>query len=297
MGFDPTTGKPLIEDMATGEVYEGTTITVPLGTTIRTPAQQRAYEEWKKREQERREREEREKWRRKESVTFFFVREEYSKKELRPATKARLIYLATYLGYDGVLALSQRMHMQFKDLQSVLALSQTEVYNFWNEVKGTYIAKDKQNNLLMVGECFKRGKLDNKHIQYKKLFTKAVRQLYRCTEPTKHKYLGYVFQMLPFVNVEYNILCHNPTEKDLDYIIPLSVNEFCTTIGYRVESRARLLKTYTKVRFPVGEREEQFCSFVTDGTGIGEAKMFINPHILYMGSNAQKVEVLGAFVK
>lgn len=294
-GVDPDTGTEYVEDRETGEVIETTRITVPQGTAIWTPAQQRAYREQVRREQERREREERERLWRKRVGAFFFVRDEYSEKELRPATKARLIYLATYLDYGGVLALSKCARMQFKNLQSVLALSKTEVHKFWNEVNGTYLAKDDQNGLLMVSECFKKGKLDNERIQYKKLFSKAVQQLYRRTEPAKHKYLGYVFQMLPFVNVEYNILCHNPTEKDLDYILPLSVNEFCGAIGYSVENRARLMQTYAKIRFPVGEHEEQFCSFVTNGTDIGKAKMFINPHVLYMGSDAQKVEVLGAF--
>ena len=101
--------------------------------------------------------------------------------------------------------------------------------------------------------------------------------------------------MLPFVNTEYNILCYNPTEKDLNYVLPLSVNDFCAAIGYNVENRARLLQTYAEITFLVNGHLEQLCSFVTNGADIGTSKIFINPHILYFGKCPKQVELLGKF--
>ena len=103
--------------------------------------------------------------------------------------------------------------------------------------------------------------------------------------------------MLPFVNTEYNILCYNPTEKDLNYVLPLSVNDFCATIGYNVANRARLLQTYAEITFLVNGHLEQLCSFVTNGADIGISKIFINPHILYFGKSPKQVELLGKFCR
>lgn len=148
----------------------------------------------------------------------------------------------------------------------------------------------------MLGGYFQRGQL-NGYAPYQKFFIDAVRTLYRNTAPKKHKHLGYVFQMLPFVNTEYNILCYNPTEKDLNYVLPLSVNDFCATIGYNVANRARLLQTYAEITFLVNGHLEQLCSFVTNGADIGISKIFINPHILYFGKCPKQVELLGKFCR
>lgn len=287
--LDTNTGEMLSVQRSTGEVLPAIAVNVPVGSIIYTPEQQEEYKRRKEQEDERRQ------WR-KETGQFFFVLEEYGDAALRPATKARLVYLATYLRYDGYLALSQRIPMKFGNLKDILNLSTTEVYRFWNEVKGAYITEDNQGRMRMLGGYFQRGQL-NGYAPYQKFFIDAVRTLYRNTAPKKHKHLGYVFQMLPFVNTEYNILCYNPTEKDLNYVLPLSVNDFCATIGYNVANRARLLQTYAEITFLVNGHLEQLCSFVTNGADIGISKIFINPHILYFGKCPKQVELLGKFCR
>lgn len=71
-----------------------------------------------------------------------------------------------------------------------------------------------------------------------------MRKLYIMVQPSQHKHLGYLFKMLPYVNLEYNVLCHNPLESNLDDIQLMTVSEFCGAIGYDISNWHRLNKIY-----------------------------------------------------
>lgn len=59
----------------------------------------------------------------------------------------------------------------------------------------------------------------------------------------------------------------------------------------------KLLAIYRDVRFDADGRQERFCAIAYDGINKAGAKICINPHILYCGSNYKQVEILGAFCK
>ena len=103
--------------------------------------------------------------------------------------------------------------------------------------------------------------------------------------------------MLPFINLEYNVLCKNPIEKDLDKIELLSLAEFCNIISYNISQLNRLLNIYKNIKFNVNGKQENFCAFTYDGLDRRKSRIFVNPHILYNGTNYSQVKVLGAFCK
>lgn len=174
-------------------------------------------------------------------------------------------------------------------------LSRAETYKFWNEVHKKYVDVDNDGCLYMNGEVFRRGELPRDG--YQRLYIETIRKLYKTSPIRQHKHLGYVFKMLPYVNVEFNILCHNPWETNLDMVETLSLDEFCEAANYSAENRNRIIQAYSKITFPVGNTQERFCSFVTDGCNMSTARIFVNPNILYRGHNADKVEILGEFCK
>ena len=101
-----------------------------------------------------------------------------------------------------------------------------------------------------------------------------------------------------YINLEYNIFCKDPFIKEIDDIMPLSVIDLCNLIGYNVIQSARLLKELQVLTFEHNHRTEFLISYVDNGTNSPQSKMlFVNPHILYNGSNFQKVEVLVAFCR
>lgn len=277
----------------TGEIDDAITVTVPRGTTFLTPQQQ----------EELRNRKERERRRffakTAKGVKFYFVSRGGELKGMSPETVARLIYLISYIRLEenkqkDNLLMWKRRPMKREDLPSVLSVSPATVTKFWSEVYPDYISENNEGLLFNNSDLFIKGRGLTKSSL--KFFVKGIQELYRITPATKHRYLGYLFQLLPYVNIEYNILCHNPLETELDEIEPMSLAEFCDLIDYDKSNLSRLLKVYRNLRFSTdGQQSERFVSFVYDGLNRDNAKVFINPNILYSGTQGDKVAVLGAF--
>lgn len=281
---------------STGEVTEATLVYIPIGSKIYTPediASRNDYMRQKESNNLRRSSN-------KDLGKFFFVSHDEDFDDLLPQTVTRLIFLNTFIGYgSNKLMLTERTPMMRKDLSKVLGVSKAVITAFWKEVSPKYM-QEKDDGLIFTNtDIFIKRKLNQrgKYHPYQKFYIDGIRKLYRATEITNHKHLGYVFKMLPFINLEFNVLCKNPTEKDLTKIDFLSVAEFCHLIDYDISQLNRLLKIYKSIKFDVKENQERFCAFVSDGINRNSSKIFVNPHVLYNGSNYNQVKVLGAFCK
>lgn len=279
----------------TGEVLPMVHFSAPEGSHVVTPQQQRAYKQKKQYEFDRRHRRETSN----KLGNFYFVFAGQNFEDVSAETAARLIYLATYLNYDGILMLTQRKQMHRSDLQDVMSLSRATTHRFWKDIQDKYVIEDDNGVLRIANDnIFRKGKLTNirEFIQYQKVYRDATRTLYKMANKNQHKHLGYVFRLLPFINLEWNIACKNPLEMELKNIQPLTIDEFCDIINYDKTNISRLLKMYSQLRF--GEKNERFCAFVTADAPANNGYMIcINPNIMYAGSDYRRVEVFGAFCK
>ena len=289
-------GKKLAISNETGEVTETVSITVPIGTKYYTPESQRKWRDYQK----FKEKNELRKIANDELGKFFFVQNNETFNTLLPQTVTRLIFLNTFINYgDNKLMLTKRTPMKRKDLSKVLGVSKAVVTGFWKEVSPEYI-QEKDDGLIFTNtDVFIRRRLNQRGIYnpYQKFYIDGIRKLYQATDVTNHKHLGYIFKMLPFINLEYNVLCYNPLEPDLEKVKFMSLSEFCSAIDYDVSHLNRLFAIYKRIKFDVKESQEKFCAFAWDGLNRESAKIFVNPHILYNGTNYNNVELLGAFCK
>lgn len=279
----------------TGEILDTMTVTVPIGSHIYTPEQQEAHNKQQEILLNRTIRENANR----ELGNFFFVHNNSNFSDISPATLTRLIYLNTYLDYENnQLMLGKNVPMYRKDLINILGISKAATSRFWNEVSPEYITESEIGLIFTNNNFFLRGKLDKSQksdfYRYRKFFINGVRKLYKSTDTSNHKHLGYIFKMLPYINIEYNVLCYNPLETYYEKISLMTLKDFCEIIGYNVNNIGRLLSIYKHIRFHDGER---FCKFVNDGINRIESEIFINPRVLYSGSDYRKVEVLGIFKK
>lgn len=224
---------------------------------------------------------------------FYFVFHEHQLGKISAKTVGRLIYLFTYLDYDNRLMIGKNRQMKKSDLHDVLNISRKTADRFWEEVNQTYISENSMG-LEMICNDVIRGKLDDKQRLYQKFYIKYIRELYHSVSRSNHKYLGYIYQLLPYINFEYNILCNKTLETNINDIEPLTLTELCDHIGYDKDNFYRLKRIYKSITFNVDGHEEYFVSFVESGNTV---RAFVNPHIIYSGSNYEKVEILGAFVK
>lgn len=285
-------GDKLLEvNPETGEIGR-TFRPVENGSIIYTPEQQEAYRKRKEIEKEKRLRRDAQD----ELGYFYFVKSNMTFSDLIPETATKLVYLNTYLDYNNRLMLSERRQMQKKDLEDVLKISPATMKRFWKSVSPKYIINTKDGLMSSCPDII-RGDLPKVEAfqAYQKFYLDGIRKLYAEADNKHHKHLGYVFQLLPYVNIEYNILCFNPFEKNLTDIRPMSVKDFCQQIGYDNSHLNRLLSLYGKIRFDVDGKPQQFCAFSYDGLHREEMLIFVNPHIFYGGSDFRKVEVLGKF--
>ncbi len=294
---DSETGDVLTVERSTGEVLKTVNVDIPIGSIYYTPEQQKAYKKRKERERKN------EQIRRVNSPLgkFFFVPSDEQFKGIAPETVTRLIYLSTFMDYENNrLMVSKRISMKRKDLVTVLNVSKATVSRFWKEISPTYIVESANGLLFTNKDVFKRGRIQNrKFLQYQKFYINGVRKLYEATETKNHKRLGCLFKLLPFINIEFNLLCYPKyiMETDLEKIELISIYEFCRWIDFDVKHLNDLVSAYRNICFDVNGRCERFCVLSYDGVNKRNAKICINPHILYNGSDYTKVEVLGAFCR
>lgn len=278
-------------DNCTGELLQTTNMQIIEGSHIFTP------QEWEHRKRLAEERKERE--RRKASsrpLGNFLMVSGRGFDELPPATLTRLIVLATFADYNGALMAGREKPMTRADAQKILGLGDTAFKQFIRAVIPRFIVERSGFLYLTDRSTFLRGKLPkDDHAQRWKVYVRAVRNLYNVTDKRQHKYLGYAFELLRFINTEYNILCHDVEETDLDLIEPMTLHEFCEAIGHDWNHLNRLLSAYRQLVFTVDGHQERFVSIVSDGIDRRNARVFVNPHIVYSGSNYHQVEILGCF--
>ncbi len=296
---DGDTGDMFAIQRSTGEVTKAVTMIVPEGSYFKTPEDQevdRRRSEGLKKKQEQTE------WRRQKNENlkelgkyFFALCEDFT--GLSDATVARLIFLATFLpvGNEGCLCKTERTPMTVDDLPDLMKLSSKTVRAFLKEASA-YIETDERGCLRMIGDRFARGKLKTgQYAEMQRLYRDSIRNLYRSTPVSKHRLLGVVFRLLPYVNREYNILCRNPGEECIDDVDLISLSDFCKLIGHDYLKMYRLRAEMKKLTFDVNGKRELFCNFVDAGGSTKNVRIFVNPHIMYNGSDYKKVEVLGKF--
>lgn len=287
-------------DVTTGEIIDlGTYKPVFNRDRLITAERQAAWDNYNKMQEEKAKRRDISK----KNGEHYFVPRLHGFPDLKPQTAARLIYLFTYADYSergGRLMLTQKTEMRKKDLKDILGLSDDAVKIFLDEVCPKYISVDDKEVMAATSIAYKRGALKDGRT-YHRFYDHWVQTLYRNVSSRKHRYLGYIFQLLPYISIEYNVLCFNPTEKDITKIEFMCLGEFCEKIDFNKSHADRLLEAYGKIRFLVtdenGTHMERFVSITYDGLNRHNAKVYINPRILYSGAHPEHVELLGAFSK
>ena len=267
-----------------GEINSGDVI-------ISAKERKRKYEMKKRRESRYRSKGER----------YIFVNATFDFSDLPPSIVTKLIYLSTYADYNNSLVANVKSKTAIKrcDLPKILGVSKRTSERFWESVKDKYVQEDENGALWLNDSIFKRGKLKNKTaVEYQQFYFNGIRALYKSAKGKNHNHLGYLFQLIPLINREWNVLCKNPLETELDNVQLITVKDFCTYIGYRnISDISKLKKIYDAVEFDVQGKKQKFCAFTYTGINNGKAKICINPEVLYVGSNKGRVEVLKLFFK
>lgn len=215
----------------------------------------------------------------------------------------RLMFLSTYLHYNGYLMYNQRTVMNKKNMNQLLGLSERGFQYFYKDMIKNNIFEIQDNKFYINTNIFKKGNLSKskitKLIQQNKFITRlyidGVRELYKKSTAHSHKTLSYIFQILPYVNRQYNIICLNPLEENLDDIQCMSLGEFCHTINYDIHNIRQLRKNLFEPTFNIHGKITNAIYCVSKGLNNSNCRIFINPMVYYAGDKWKEVEVLGKF--
>lgn len=216
----------------------------------------------------------------------------------------RLMFLATYINYDGYLSDHKNVPLSKTQMRTLLNISEREFTNFYKCLSEKKLISEKKDKYCINTDMFKRGSLspvdlailakDEKYVT--RIYINAIRSLYSKSTLKSHKTLGYLFQVIPFVNRDYNIVCSNPLESDLENIIKLSLGDFADIIGYDKSHISRLCNQLFQSTFEVNKKELNAMRYVVDKSlDKSTYSMFINPRVYYAGSKWSEVEILGQF--
>ena len=228
---------------------------------------------------------------------FTFLRIENALTEINPATVGRLAYLSTYMEYGNQLLMrSKNRPMLKKDLPEILLISRDTANKFYNESKNVGLIEDRGSGGLYMNEVFFRDQTTDKN--QIRLYRKTIQQLYKKTFPKYIKNFGYVVQLVSYINKEWNIISHNPLEKDSNKVQIMTMKELCEVIDYDYSHISRLNEALFGLAFDWNGRKQALCASIEFTTEEGKQKgLIVNPHLVFAGTDFKKVEGYGMFFR
>ena len=234
---------------------------------------------------------------RKEQFVMYLFNIHKSMTDLSPQTAIRLVYLSTFLEYDGKFLKSNGKYITREKMQNLMVLKPTTFKKFLAEVVSAgYLIKEKKFYKLNT-DHFYRGELSidssDKKQRYVRVYINNLRKLYLSVPQNKHVYLGYIFQLIPYINREWNVICYNPEETDEDAIIPMSVGDFCELVGYDRTNAARFMREYRDIKFDWNGYSQSFLGYFYNYEGDkADMRFFANPNIFFAGNDFNRVRIL-----
>lgn len=174
---------------------------------------------------------------------------------------ARLMYLATFIGKEGVIENTNSDRtgrpLTQKEIVKRLACSEQTFWRFVKEVKEAGILSSEHGVYRLALKHFRKGMLTSEEIAaiwsrrevITRLYIGAMRSLYDSSSPNLVSSLSYLFRMMPFVNREYNVVTTNPFEEDIFRDEPMSMGDFADIVGYRRSHMSHLCGVLESLRF------------------------------------------------
>jgi len=210
--------------------------------------------------------------------------------KLKPQHLTRFLYLSCYINYDNLLVINKttrHIPIYEEDLQSILKLSRTEVYSTKIELieKELLIINDDKTLSINPKYCKKGDIMKNKKIGKTRMFENGIKELYEKSKPTEHKQLALLFQLLPYLNFGYNVICKNEdvTQEVLEHIHPYTLNEIADILGQTNITRfkKRLMDMTVNGESVVCINEIKNKKLIT-----------INPKVFYKGTRLEDLKYL-----
>lgn len=226
---------------------------------------------------------------------------------LNQATISRFLYLATYIDYndreENVLVKHTKNnkieYMNKRDVKYLLNLGDTAFKSFYKEIKEKELLFEANSKIYLNPVYVNKGKSNFKDKEYARMFIDTTRELYENCKPRQHKHLSYVYQLLPFLHYETNILCKNPEEIDINKLDKLHFTDICRMLNLSNDKKTmdKLKRDLFKFYITRDGEKYYFLSYVTIRQEIGTRSYYVvNPYVVWKGKNLQVAKDIIGFL-
>ena len=217
---------------------------------------------------------------------------------LNKATISRFLYLATYIDYndreENVLVKYTKNnkieYMSKRDMKYLLNLGDTAFKSFYKEIKEKELLFEANNKIYLNPIYVNKGNSKFKDKEYTRIFIDTTRDLYEHCKPRQHKHLSYVYQLLPFLHYDTNILCRNPEEIDINKLDRLHFTDICEMLNLSGDkgNMDKLKKDLFKFYITKDDKKYYFLAYITVKQEIGTRSYYVvNPYVIWKGKNLQ----------
>lgn len=177
-----------------------------------------------------------------------------------------------------------------KDIMEILKLSKREYQYTIKYLLENEMVIENEKGFLQVSETYyNRGSVEEKQSLKGsvRMFDKAIQEIYQNSTPREHKKLDLLIRMLPYLNVQHNIICKNPEEKNADEIDLYTLTELTEMFGFSTTQKFR------KCLFDITVGEENVMMIAS----INNIKMiYVNPKVFYKGNDIESLRsIMDAF--
>lgn len=218
--------------------------------------------------------------------------------ELEPSDISRIILLATYVNYNGMLMMTERKPMTKTDIKKITrCTNDATFYSFFNNVIKADLLKQIGDKTFTINDkFFTKGELGKTVIGNQvacRLFIPEIQSIFERVKARDIKKLGYLFQLLPHVSYEYNMICWNPTERVIDYIDPMTIGQVADILELSEKGFELMFDSLKQIM--TKDNQPIIGQFKTRKDN-RENKVIINPKILYRGDiNGEEIRIIGSF--
>lgn len=225
-------------------------------------------------------------------VWNYFVPLEVNFSNIINPTVARLVYLATYINKDNYIAFDNGRIMTRQNIQEVLKLDNRTFIRFLKEARtNNYLLEDDVGFRLPLDKFGKGTMTKEKNQVAAKLFVHSVRFLYENATVSSHKMLGYLYVIVPYINLTYNVLCENPLETNKDKVRKMTVETLCEKLGLDVSHSGRFVNQLLKIQYPDRNGDTRSILISVKDTKNDKLREFlcVNPRLYSVFANKEKI--------
>lgn len=214
--------------------------------------------------------------------------------ELNSTDVVMLIVLATYINYNGNVVLPNGYEVLRKDLVRLLDSTDATVSRFVKHTTDARLLTVRKDGTLKINSTVMyKGNIDVTRGRCARIYVNICQNLYYNSDSMQRKRLYYIFSMLPWIHFERNILCHNPDEKDLSNVVPMTVFEYARYIGYSRKNIKRLLDIILSFTLEDGEP----LVLLITSYDVSKGFMIVNPKLMCGAKNADIMRLVFSWQK